>query len=189
MGIFDNIVLDEFTMLDEGKQAEEYKERKEIEKEDRAWDDYRKSQNRKDKKDPYGSHDAYRAEKHAYGKADEEYKKKYGRDYMSDQLSNDVKLRDKKKRNNDYGDMVVDQKRNQKSSTYKSYMNDDKIKDFVEKDKKENPDKRGDPSNTTRRNNAIDAYDRHMRKQAKKKSAKTESALMLIAGYDSEFAY
>ena len=161
---------------------------KKSKKTDKVWNDYRKSQNRKDTKDPYGSHDAYRAEKHAYKKADGEYKKKYGKDYMSDQLS-DLKFKEKKKRDNDYGDMVVDQKRNQKSSTYKSYMNDDKIKDFVEKDKEKNPDKRGDPSNITRRNNAIDAYDRHMRKQAKKKSAKTESALMLIAGYDSEYAY
>ena len=35
---------------------------------------------------------------------------------------------------------------------------------------------------------AIDAANRHLRRHGKK-SAKTESALMLIAGYDSEFAY
>ena len=32
MSMFDNIILDEFTMLDEGKQADEYKRRKHKEK-------------------------------------------------------------------------------------------------------------------------------------------------------------
>ena len=32
MSMFDNVMLDEFTMLDEGKQADEYRARKEIEK-------------------------------------------------------------------------------------------------------------------------------------------------------------
>ena len=43
MSIFDNIILDEFTMLDEGKQAEEYKARKKREKRDNDSRDFQKA--------------------------------------------------------------------------------------------------------------------------------------------------
>lgn len=125
MGMFDSIILDEFTMLDEGKQAEEYKARKDKEKEENNKRTDIQKADRYKKKD-FGD----RLAKHATGKLDN--------DITMDRIDSENWRR----------------KGKEKSNLTKNWKT------------------------------AADASDRHLRRHPK-----TESALMLIAGYESEFAY
>ena len=189
MGIFDNIVLDEFTMLDEGKQADEYRERKKREKRDNDSRDFQKASYRRDMKKPSGDYDYYRHDKHRNAIADKDYKEKYGHAYMDDALSGDTKKMKKASDNMEKISRDAYYKSYESGHGHKSHVNDEKIKNIIDKDEKNDKSDWGDMSGPIRRMNAVDAYDRHMRKQDKRKSAKTESALILIAGYESEFAY
>ena len=143
--MFDDIIFDGFTMLDEGKQADEYRARKAKE----AKDDERKSlirnvnySNTKDK------------EANIKSKRDmEDYDKDMG--YT------------KAARTSDQGRAAA------KFAT-RIYRGKEEI----------------DTNNKNHRDlmiksaYAMDAYDRHLRRHPK-----TESALMLIAGYEPEYAY
>lgn len=123
--MFDGILFDEFTMLDEGKQAEEYKARKAKEHDEEFRNSQKRTDSRKDagKKNPNG----YAGDKHVY----------------DDLIRNDMS--------------------SAKAHKMMKQTNRNRLDDYV---------------------TAKDATNRHLRRHPK-----TESALMLIAGYDSEFAY
>ena len=173
MSIFDNIVLDEFTMLDEGKQAEEYKARKAKEKRDSKIDTRyvfgRRSQNfPSDYKNEY----KYKADEENKRKSrnEEEYQsKKKAAEAIDREVENRSKARDKALE--------------EREKELHSYHRDDWETASKRHRKREN-----DISNyhniLDKKNAAADAYRRHARRHPK-----AESALMLIAGYDSEFAY
>lgn len=140
MSMFDNLVLDEFTMLDEGKQADEYRAKKDpLSKEnmDKRRAEHSRSKERYIKQNIAGSYDP-------------EGRKKY-----------------------------EIEKQNRRDSYMKAKR--DKTSSKEELDKKKN--NMYSPSHTYPER-AVDAINRHARRHPK-----TESALMLIAGYNSEFAY
>ena len=145
MSMFDSIILDEFTMLDEGKQADEYKARKAKEAEDDEKKSLTRNVNYSNKKDK---------EANIKSKKDME---KYDKD----------KGYTKAVRTSDQGRAAA------KFAT-RVYRGKEEI----------------DPYNKNHRDlisksaYAMDAYDRHQRRHPK-----TESALMLIAGYESEYTY
>ena len=127
MSMFDNIILDEFTMLDEGKQADEYKRRK------------HKENNSEFVKN---IHRAYR--------------------YSSSRMPHQHEEDNTDKHTELVAKKSISPELNYKRSTRKSKEN--LLKDIY----------------------AADAKDRHNRRHS---DAKIESALMLIGGYESEFAY
>lgn len=176
MSMFDNLVLDEFTMLDEGKQAEEYKARKDKEEHDDAmknhkyrhtWDGHYDVGMGYKTKGETKSHDDYMKQRFR------------GRDTSTDQeKENGKRLHDSYKKADQ---AVSDREANYSRAKVKNdkyaghrFRSDNSYSYNDERDK-----------DVAR---AADAINRHERRHGKK-SAKTESALMLIAGYEPEFAY
>ena len=154
MSMFDNLVLDEFTMLDEGKQADEYRARK--------------------------AKEASRAQ----AADDKQFKDRMYRKAMAS--SYDAK--GDKKKEEDYEDNVQRGGARMMASSRtarKAYNTMDKYDNIEPTNKKE---KREAIEAGKHMGRGLDALSRHDRRKAKK-SAKTESALMLIAGYESEFTY
>ena len=176
MSMFDNIVLDEFTMLDEGKQADEYRARKDKEAEDdidknskyrNSWDGHYDVGMGYKTKGETKSHNDYMKQRFA------------GLDTSTDQeKENSKRMHDSyKKADRAVSDREADYKNSKvKNNKYAGHLfrSDNSYSYNYERDK-----------DVAR---AADAINRHERRHGKK-SAKTESALMLIAGYESEFAY
>lgn len=136
MSMFDNIILDEFTMLDEGKQADEYRKRKAKE----ANSNYKKTMDR------VSRYSGARISQHGEDDTDKHM-----------QYAAEKAMKSSPKFKKEFMDATKDE-----GSTRKSR------------------------EGLSKAIYAADAMDRHGRRH---KSSKTESALMLIAGYESEFAY
>ena len=154
MSMFDNIMLDEFTMLDEGKQAEEYKARKAKETARAQAEDDKRFRDR------------------AYRKA----------------TASAIDVKGDKKKEEDFEDKVEKNGFRAAASSRtvrKAFNTVDKYDNEPPKNKQE---KREAIEAGKTLGRAVDGIARHDRRKAKR-SAKTESALMLIAGYESEYTY
>lgn len=169
MSMFDSIILDEFTMLDEGWKAKQYSNRKEAEKEAKKADDEAQYQKRfgdrttsttlrgKDLSDTdwdmatSGSVDHSRVKKAKMSTQDKiNHDKKYTKEFEKAHIA---AAREENKRSLDH----------KWGNTDKANMR--KMSDLAY---------------------AADSIARHNRRHP---NAKVESALMLIAGYESDYAY
>ena len=166
MGMFDNIMLDEFTMLDEGEQAEKYLSNKREKKYEEMDKDRRYTST-----SPY----SYSGDKRGYGTDPTRHVNK---NPVHDKGKS---LADLRTRYND----VMPSKKSKSEEKYEKALKTatdqgKKAEEMADKAVKASINKR-DRSDWGA---AYDAAKRHQRRHPK-----TESALMLIASYDSEFAY
>lgn len=181
MSMFDNIILDEFTMLDEGKQADEYRAKKRAEKQASKDSEEAYYKNRWKESDPV--------------KAGSKEEKKISKNYNSTGGQHHVEHRD----DDNIHSIAPGSKMNKNNPNYgikhpiktsKGIKSDnerfDDVRDIMfdqdSNDKNYYHSKRSMSKYNSHR--AEDAANRHLRRHPK-----TESALMLIAGYESEFAY
>ena len=164
MSMFDNIVLDEFTMLDEGKQADEYRARKDKEKEDAK--NFGKERFTKN----HGTLPHFHTD--SDGKQEERYNtgNKMTKENPNNSWKHPIKKAAGKKADIEY----------QKDVEAKSMK---KGEDGIVRSQGWRTDGERNTSRYTG-DYQRDAIARHMRRHPK-----TESALMLIAGYESEYAY
>ena len=158
MSMFDNLVLDEFTMLDEGKQADEYRERKAKEAEDAASDGDRRYRKNSGGKQTSSSRTTFNTSGNTYDAPGD----KWTKDNPERGIKHPIKTSKGRSQ---------DAKRQDKANR----MIDNLNKHHMYRDGEE-----GEKDMMR----ATDAANRHLRRHPK-----TESALMLIAGYESEYTY
>lgn len=181
MSMFDNLVLDEFTMLDEGKQADEYRAKKRAERQASKDSEEAYYKNRWKESDPVksGSKEDKKTSKNYSSTGGQHHVEHRG----DDNIHSTAPGSKMNKNNPNYGIKHPIKTTKGIKSDNERYDNvRDLMNDQDPNDKNYYHAKR--PMTKYNSHRAQDAANRHYRRHPK-----TESALMLIAGYDSEFAY